>query len=526
MPQTPNSVQPPLAGENREPAAPGKVYLVGAGPGDPGLITVRGAECLRRADVVLYDGLANAELLQLAPGAECICVGKHGQTPHWSQSDIHLQLLAWSRQGKCVVRLKGGDPAVFARTAEELEVLAAAHIPFEVVPGITAALAAASYAGIPLTHRRHASAVALITGQQQADGEPQQIDWEALVRFPGTLVFYMGVTTAEQWTGQLLRAGKAPQTPAAIVRRCTWGDQQLLRCTLAEVSERLTPASRMRPPVIVIVGEVAALGTDFDWYSARPLHGCGVLVTRAAPQADELSQRLRELGAQVYRQPVLEVGPPRDYGPLDNALEQLAQGACQGITFSSVNGVDGFFQRAAELGHDARLLAGCRIAAVGPATAGHLTTRAGLRADVVPQPPLEYCATALLQTLGDSVAGETWIVTSTQHSRDTLTRGLAARGATPLDARCYETRPVEQLDAAVAQALANQQIHFATVTSSLLAESSHRLLGEYCHHVQPISLSSKISATLAAVGWPAVGQAQQNTAAALANALVAAWRPT
>ncbi|MGN6133008.1 MAG: uroporphyrinogen-III C-methyltransferase, partial [Aureliella sp.] len=221
MPKRPPSVQPPFgdrtAGEI-PPAKIGKVFLVGAGPGAAGLLTLRGAECLAAADLVLYDGLANSKLLRLAPQAQHVCVSKHGSGPLWSQADITGELVRAARAGLCVARLKGGDPAVFARTAEELEALVAAGIPFEVVPGITAALAAASYVGIPITHRDHASAVAFITGQQQADGA-QELDWTALARFPGTLVFYMGVTTASQWSRRLIAEGKSPATPAAIVRR-------------------------------------------------------------------------------------------------------------------------------------------------------------------------------------------------------------------------------------------------------------------------------------------------------------------
>ena len=266
MPHSFKSVQPPLAADVQPRAAMGKVFLVGAGPGDPGLITVRGMQCLGLADVVLFDGLANPQLLELAPQAEHISVGKHGCSPIWQQDAIHTKLIELAKAGRTVVRLKGGDPAVFARTAEELDALESAQIPFEVVPGITAALAAASYVGIPITHREHASAVAFITGQQQTRDTPQQIDWESLARFPGTIVFYMGVTTVGKWTSNLQKAGKSPDTPVAIVRRCTWNDQRVVRCSLAEVVEMLTPATKMRPPVIVIIGEVAALGEQLDWF--------------------------------------------------------------------------------------------------------------------------------------------------------------------------------------------------------------------------------------------------------------------
>ncbi|MEZ6091728.1 MAG: uroporphyrinogen-III C-methyltransferase, partial [Pirellulaceae bacterium] len=213
----------------------GHVFLIGAGPGDPGLITVRGVQCLAQADVVLYDGLINPAILQHASHAELICVGKHGQQRIWTQAEIESEMLRWASQGKFVARLKGGDPAVFARAAEETEALTNANVSFEIVPGITAALAAGSYAGIPITHRRHASAVALVTGHQR-DEDANLLDWDALARFPGTLVIYMGVTTVREWTSALIQGGKSIDTPAAIVRRCSWSDQQVVRCTLGEVA--------------------------------------------------------------------------------------------------------------------------------------------------------------------------------------------------------------------------------------------------------------------------------------------------
>lgn len=502
----------------RAQADVGHVYLVGAGPGDPGLLTVRGRQCLEMADVVLYDGLANLQLLQWAPQATCISVGKHGQSPIWTQADINARLLELARQGRRVVRLKGGDPAVFARTAEELEVLAAAGIPFEVVPGITAALAAASYVGIPITHRKHASAVAFVTGQQQRDAPPQPIDWEALARFPGTLVFYMGVTTVSQWTSQLLTAGKSPDTPAAIVRRCTWSDQSVIRCRLSEVVERFQQAGGLRPPVIVIVGEVAELGGDFDWFSRRPLHGCGVLVTRPADQATEWTEPLQHAGAEVFTQSVIEIIPPSDWSSLDLAIDALQVRSVDGITFSSANGVQGFFQRLHQRNFDARLMAGTTIAAVGPATAAQLVPW-GLRADVVPSASQTFSAIGLLEALPESLSGRRWIVTSTNRSRDTIASGLQQRGAEVLDARCYETRRVDQLSLDVASALEAGRIQIVTVSSGLVAEASCELLALYREQLQPISISSAVSQRLSELGWPAVAQAEENSLAGMRAAI-------
>lgn len=253
--------------------------MVGAGPGDPGLITLRGCEVLRRADLILYDYLVNPQILEHAPPtAERRCMGRHGAGKLTSQEEINAILVREAQQGRVVVRLKGGDPAVFARGAEEVETLAAAGIPCEVVPGITAALAAGSYAGVPITHRDFASCVALVTGQECA-GKEGELDYAALAQFPGTLVFYMGVTTAPQWTRALIEAGKAPETPVAVVRRCSWPDQQVIEGTLGEIAAQLA-AKKIRPPVLFIVGDVARCRSTATWFEQRPLFGQTVLVTR------------------------------------------------------------------------------------------------------------------------------------------------------------------------------------------------------------------------------------------------------
>jgi len=504
----------------------GKVFLVGAGPGDPGLLTLRGHECLQRADIVLFDGLASEELLEYAPQAECISVGKHGQIPIWSQTNINDKIVSLARQGKQVVRLKGGDPAVFARTAEELDVLIAEKIPFEVIPGITAALAAASYVGIPITHRHHASAVALITGQQQTGEEPQQLDWDALARFPGTIVFYMGVTTVGEWTAKLIAAGKSASTPAAIVRRCTWSDQAVVRCSLGEVAEHLTPSTKMRPPVIVIIGAVAALGEDFDWFSTRPLHGCGVLVTRTAGQNDGLVQAMRQLGAEVFQQPVFTVSDPLDCSSLEEALGGLLQQRFAGITFSSANGVSGLLNFVFDRGHDARLFAGLRLAAVGRATAKQLT-HFGLRCDILPTADVEQDAAGLLSALAATVQGQAWLVTTTNRSGGYLQRGLAAAGALVHECLCYETAAVPKLKPAVITALHAGRIDFVTISSSFVAQATHALLNQSLagdlSRIQPIALSRGIAEKLEQLKWPAPHIAHEHSDSALVAAITTAW---
>ncbi len=504
--------------------ARGMVYLVGAGPGDPGLITIRGRECLEAADYVLYDGLTNACLLDFATHAVCESVGKHGSTekspaePIWSQQEINSRIVQLAKSGFVVVRLKGGDPAVFARTAEELEVLIAEKIPFEVVPGITAALAAASYVGIPITHRRHASAVALITGQQQSEDAPQPIDWDALARFPGTIVFYMGVTTVAQWSRELLRAGKPDSTPAAIVRRCSWSDQSVVRCRLDEVADALTPASKMRPPVIVIIGDVAALGKDFDWFSSRPLAGLGVLVTRAAEQSDDLLTQLRHMGAEAYLQPVLEIRPPADRVALEAAIQRLVKGEFDGVTFSSVNGVDGLLNHLFQAGSDSRVFYRSTIGVVGKHTAEQLK-RYGLRADICPE---QFSAAGLLAVLPDRLDNQNWLVTKTNRSSRELPDGLIARGANVTEVITYETTAVTNLKPGIESALRGGRIHWVTITSAAIAESAAALLAPFRHQLLPVSLSDAVTAKLDTLNWPAAAQATEHSSEQLVQAILTA----
>lgn len=499
-------------------SAAGKVYLVGAGPGDPRLLTLRGYQCLQRADCVLYDGLANLALLGFAPRAELISVGKHGKTPIWSQREINDRMLQMARQGKAVVRLKGGDPAVFARTAEELEALELHGIDYEVVPGITAALAVAGYTGIPLTHRDHSSAVALVTGMQQ-EGAPVEMDWQALARFPGTLSIYMGVTSSQQWTQRLIAAGKPPDTPATIVRRCSWSDQKVIYCRLDEVAQHLTPASKMRPPVLVVVGPVAHLGKQWNWFSRQSLFGITVWLPRPGMQNDELAIQLEERGASVINQPVVEIRPPADTSGLEGALRLMTEKKINGIAFSSANGVDGLMQYL--LGHkvDVRALASVRLAAVGPATARQLECY-GLLADVVPES--NFSASGLVDRLGESVKGEHWIVQMTTRSKSTLQDGIVRNGGQVSSCMAYETVPVERMGEILADSIESGCLDYVMITSGLVAECAHRWLEGRASQVKPIALSSTVAGKLEQMGWPSVAVSQANTADSLLAALLEA----
>ncbi len=334
------------------PPAAGKVYLVGAGPGDAGLITLKGVECLRRADLVLHDYLVNPSLLRHAsPSAEIVALGRHGQKKGISQDEINARMVLAACQGKVVVRLKGGDPDVFGRSADEIAALDAVRVPYETVPGVTAATAVAAFAGIPITHADYSSALALVTGQERHSKAAGTLDYAALASFPGTLVFYMGVTSARTWSEALLNRGKPADTPVAIVRRCSWPDQQVIRCTLARVAE-VIEARQLRPPAVIVVGQVVALAPERSWFAARTLFGRRVLVTRARHQIDDLAGLLGEQGAEVLIQPAIEIAPPTDWEPVDRALEALER--YDWLVFSSANGVRFLLDRLCQTPGDLR----------------------------------------------------------------------------------------------------------------------------------------------------------------------------
>ena len=356
------------------------VYLVGAGPGDPGLLTVRGAELLRRADVVVYDRLASSALLALAPdGAELIAAGKSPGDVDLTQDQTNQLLVDKGRTAECVVRLKGGDPFVFGRGGEEAEALAAAGIPFEVVPGITSAIGAAAYAGIPVTHRGVSTHFTVVTGHEDPTKDTTDVDWAALARAGGTLVILMGAGRIGEIARRLIEGGRAPDTPVAAVRNGTRPDQTTVRATLATIAD-----AGVKAPSAIVVGGVAAL--DLSWFEARPLFGRTVVVTRAREQVSGLRLRLEELGAEVLELPAIEITP------IDVDVPDLT--AYEWLVFTSPNGVRAFFHDGlTPAGLDARALAGLRLAAIGPGTAHALTTR-GLRTDLIPE---RFVAESLLE---------------------------------------------------------------------------------------------------------------------------------
>jgi uroporphyrinogen III methyltransferase / synthase len=496
-----------------DPRKSGRVYLVGAGPGDPRLITVRGVECLGRADVVLYDYLVNPQILEHAPArAELVCLGHHGHDRILSQAEINARLVAEAQAGKTVVRLKGGDPAIFARAAEEVQALAQAGIPFEIVPGITTALAAGSHAGISITHRELASAVALVTGQERDGKEEPAIDYRALAAFPGTLVFYMGVTSAPLWTRALVEQGKPRDTPAAIIRRCSWSDQQTIHCTLGTVAAVLAE-HKMRPPVIVIVGDVVTWDGNVAWFGSRPLAGTRVVVTRAPGQAESLRDALQELGAEVLIQPAIQIAPPEDWAPVDAALARLSD--YDWLVFSSANGVRLLLDRLCTTG-DLRQLGGVRLAAIGPGTADELGSYR-LKPDFVPP---EYRAESLAEGLAEGAAGKRFLLARASRGREVLAERLQQAGGRVEQVVVYRSTDVTTPRPEVSAALAAGKVNWMTVTSSAIARSLVGLFGEQLRGVRLASISPVTSECLRELGYPPDAEATEYTMAGVVAAIV------
>ncbi len=495
----------------------GKVYVAGAGPGDPGLLTVRVAECLRQADLVLYDYLVNPVVLEHVPAeAERVCLGHHGSGRHVSQEEINARMIAAARQGKTVVRLKAGDPCVFGCLAEEVGALRAAGIPLQIIPGVTAGLAVAAYAEIPVTHGEAASAVALVTGHQRREKAGPPLDYASLAAFPGTLIIYMGVTSAAEWSGALIAGGRAPDTPVAIVRRCTWPDQETVRCTLATVAEVLA-ARQLRPPAIFVVGEVVKLAPASSWFAGRPLAGVHVLVTRPGEQVHDLRDRLAALGAEVLVQPGIEIGPPPDWAAVDAALGRLDQ--YDWLVFSSGNGVRYLLDRLLAGGGDLRRLGRIKLAAIGPGTAAELANYR-LKADLV---PTEYRAEALAEALlSAGAAGNRFLLARADRGRQVLPERLAAAGAAVDQVVAYSTIEATRADAEVMAALEAGRIDWVTVTSSAIARSLAALFGRALGRSRLASISPVTSAVLRGLGYKTAAEATEYTMAGLVAAIVAA----
>ncbi len=482
------------------------VYLVGAGPGDPGLMSVRALKLIAAADVIVYDRLIPASALDGArQDAELIYAGKEGGGESMPQSEITRLLISHGSRVEVVVRLKGGDPFVFGRGGEEAEALRAAGVPFEVVPGVTAGVAAPAYAGIPVTHRGAASAVAFVTGHEDpSKGSGPALDWRALAAFPGTLVFYMGVRQLASIASQLMASGRAASEPAAVLERGTFPDQRVVVGTLETIAD-VAASSGVRAPALIVVGEVVSLRERLDWFAAmRPLAGMSVAVTRARAQASGLAARLRSLGASVIEAPAIRIVP------LDGPAPDMSRYDL--LCLTSPNGVRLLFERLARGGLDARALAGSRVAAIGPGTARALSEH-GVIADVVPE---RFVAEALVEALADVPVSRA-LVARAASARDVLVDGLRARGAEVDVLELYDT---------VAEPLGEPQVDavrsadYVTFTSSSTVRFLLGSLGGAGLRGRLVSIGPVTSATLREHGLDADVEAERHDVDGLVDALI------
>src|SRR5579872_4668581 len=447
----------------------GIVYLVGAGPGDVGLLTLRGAELLGRADVVVYDALVNQDLLRLAPkDAEIIYGGKRSKDHAIPQDDLNKLLIAKAREGKTVVRLKGGDPYVFGRGGEEAEELADAKIPFEVVPGISSTVAGPNYAGIPITHRDHCSSYTVITGHEDPTKEESGIDWAQVAKSPGTKVILMGVERIRRIAEALMANGMAATTPVAMVRWGTTGRQQSIEGSLATIAEVVEKA-QFAAPAVTVIGDVVRLRGKLNWYENRPLFGRRIVVTRTREQASQLSRQLRDLSAEVLEIPTIKIAPTDRHQDLADALLEL--NSYDWIVFTSPNGVTMFFETFFKAFEDMRDIGGVRIAAVGPATAARLK-ELHLKVDLMPD-EYDTAKIALAFTKYESIENLKILLMRAEVANPELPEALEALGAIVDDVACYKTVPeTEDINGAAAKLL-ESGADWITFTSSSTVENFH-----------------------------------------------------
>ena len=496
-------------------AGHGIVHLVGAGPGDPGLLSARALELIARADAILYDRLIPPGALDGArPDADRRYVGKRPGNPAMSQQEINALLVELAGAGMEVVRLKGGDPFVFGRGGEEAEALTAAGLRFRVVPGVTAGIAAPAYAGIPVTHRDAASAVAFVTGHEDPEKGESALDWEALARFPGTLVLYMGIKNLPSIAARLIEAGRAGAEPAAVIEQGTLPGQRTVGGTLGDIGARVREAG-VRPPAITVVGAVAALRETIAWRQLGPLHGRRVAVTRARAQASGLAERLRSLGAEVVEAPAIRMVPRPVEGDLASTLAAIGDYSL--VCLTSPNGAGLLFDALRACGHDARALAGATVAAIGPGTAAELARR-GITADVVPE---RSVAEALVEALESvPIEGRKVLVARAAEARDLLPEALARRGADVHVAALYETVPEPLSDQARAGL---EHADYVTFTSSSTVSLLLGALG--AGHGLPdsariVSIGPITSATARELGLPVHVEAERHDIGGLVEALL------
>jgi len=513
--------------DQAEPGSPaGRVYLVGAGPGDPGLITARGLELVRRADVLVYDALADRSLVAEAPAAcERIDAGKRARRHRLSQSQIHQVLIARARLGLTVVRLKGGDPYLFGRGAEEMEAMFEAGVACEVTPGVSAGVAAPAYAGIPVTHREHASSVTFITGHEDPTKGETALDYRALAalaRQGGTLCFYMGVGRLGAIVDALTGHGLDPATPAAAVQWGTTAKQRVARSSLDSLAGAVEREG-LAAPAIIVIGPVAGLDSEpLNFFTRRPLFGQRVAITRTRQQSSALRARLAELGADVIEAPTITLDPPQTWDEVDRTLSQLQR--FDWIVLTSVNGVATLADRFDALGLDARALAPVRVAAIGDATADALRQRLAINPDLV---PTRFVAESLAADLmaREPIAGKNILLLRADIARPALPQTLRKAGAEVVECVAYRTRLIDEPPEALLNALDRRELDWITFTSSSTVENTLTLLGnraEQLRDVRTASIGPITSQTLRRHGFEPTVEAGRHDIPGLVEALVRA----
>jgi uroporphyrinogen III methyltransferase / synthase len=498
----------------------GTVYLVGAGPGDPGLLTRRGAELLGRADVVVYDALVNPELLKLAPAtAEMIYGGKRSKRHALLQGELNELLVKKAREGKTVVRLKGGDPYTFGRGGEEGQQLAEAGVVFEIVPGISSVVAALNYAGIPLTHREFCSSFTVITGHQDPELEETGIDWEQLARAQGTRVVLMGLKNIRQIMRKLVQHGLAESTPVAMVRWGTLPRQQTITGTAATIADEIQRTG-FGAPAVTVIGEVVRLREQLNWFERRPLFGQRVVVTRARDQAAVLSSSLAELGAEVVEIPTIQTAAPLNRTPLVEALTGI--GSYDWLVFTSANGVTSFFNYFFKAFHDLRDIGGVRIAAVGPVTAAHLTDL-HLQVDLMPE---KFEATAVAKAFINQESLENLKICLLRAEQGTpeLLQLLEAEGAIVDDVPVYRTVSEPETPTAASESLKAEGADWVTFTSGSTVEHFHQRfdlsdLMKRHPRMRVASIGPETSRILRAMGIEPVVEADPHTVSGLVEGI-------
>lgn len=506
--------------------AKGRVYLIGAGPGDPKLITVRGLEAIRNADVVVYDRLASPKLLgHMKPGAEKIFVGKLPDKHMMKQEDINLLLVELAAKGKSVARLKGGDPSVFGRVGEEAETLAESGIDFEIIPGVTSAIAVPAYAGIPVTHRDFTSSFSIVTGHEYPNKTYNRVDWDHLAKASGTLVFLMGVANIENITAELKKGGMNEETPVALIRWGTWMEQQTLTGTLSNIAAKVKE-SGFSSPSVIIVGKVVKLREKIAWIEKKPLFGRRILVTRSRSQASELVDRIDGLGGDAIECPVIKtqaVSDPKAAARLADALQHIEQ--YDWVLFTSVNGVEFFFQACSEHGIDIRRLHRAKIGAVGPKTSEALRERGVI---AVPLPDVfqgDALATGLIPQLSP---GERILLPRADIAKEDVPRLLGEQGANVTEATVYETILCDEGAKEAIELLREGRIHAVTFTSSSTVRNLMEVLkkngvdrpAELLQDVRIFCIGAVTAKTVEQYGLPIAAVAEEATIDSLIQEMV------